>query len=134
MAELSSHSLLLLPLISAFITLIFLRRKGDIAALLSVATAGGILVFASSLIFGLGEEEVFAWSARWFSLSSWQLEFGVLIDGPAKTLLFVVSFVGFLIHIFSLGYMSDDQAKARYFGGLSIFMFSMLGILFLITL
>ena len=85
------------------------------------------MVFASSLIFGLGEEEVFAWSARWFSLSSWQAEFGVLIDGPAG-LLFVVSFVGFLIHIFSLGYMSDDQAKARYFGGLSIFMFSMLGI------
>ena len=128
MAELSSHSLLLLPLISAFITLIFLRRKGNIAALLSVATSGGILVFASSLIFGLGEDEVFVWSAPWFSLSSWQLEFGVLIDGPAKTLLFVVSFVGLLIHIFSLGYMSDDQAKARYFGGLSIFMFSMLGI------
>ena len=78
MAELSSHSLLLLPLISAFITLIFLRRKGNIAALLSVATAGGILVFASSLIFGLGEEEVFAWSAPWFSLShlgNWNLAF-----------------------------------------------------------
>ena len=45
-----------------------------------------------------------------------------------RPLLFVVSFVGFLIHVFSLGYMADDDAKARYFGGLSIFMFSMLGI------
>ena len=33
-----------------------------------------------------------------------------------------------LIHVFSLSYMEDDEAKARYFGGLSIFMFSMLGI------
>ena len=43
-------------------------------------------------------------------------------------MLFVVSFVGFLIHVFSLGYMHDDPARGRYFGGLSIFMFSMLGI------
>ena len=32
------------------------------------------------------------------------------------------------MHVFSLGYMRDDAAKARYFGGLSIFMFSMIGI------
>ena len=80
------------------------------------------------MIFGNDTGSVFAWSTPWFSLSNWQLDFGFLIDSPAKTLLFVVSFVGLLIHIFSLGYMADDQAKARYFGGLSIFMFSMLGI------
>ena len=33
-----------------------------------------------------------------------------------------------LVHIFSLGYMKEDEAKARYFGGLSLFMFSMTGI------
>lgn len=121
-------SLLLLPLLSAIVTLLFLRKHGNIAALLSVATAGGILAFSSYLIFGNETGSVFAWSTPWFSLSNWQLDFGFLIDSPAKTLLFVVSFVGLLIHIFSLGYMADDQAKARYFGGLSIFMFSMLGI------
>jgi NADH-quinone oxidoreductase subunit L len=36
--------------------------------------------------------------------------------------------VGLCVHIFSLGYMSDDAAKGRYFGGLSVFLFSMLGI------
>jgi NADH-quinone oxidoreductase subunit L len=123
-----SLSLLLLPLLSAVFTLLFLRKHGNIAALLSVATAGGILAFSSYLIFGIDAGSVFAWSTPWFSLSNWQLDFGFLIDSPAKTLLFVVSFVGLLIHIFSLGYMADDQAKARYFGGLSIFMFSMLGI------
>ena len=61
-------------------------------------------------------------------MASWELTFGFLIDAPARLLLFVVSFVGFLIHIFSLGYMADDDAKARYFGGLSIFMFSMIGL------
>ena len=122
-----AFSILLLPLLSAFITLIFLRKSGNIASLLSVATSGGILVFALYLIFN-DAGEVYSWQATWMKMSGWELRFGFLIDGPARLLLFVVSFIGFLIHVFSLGYMADDEAKARYFGGLSIFMFSMIGI------
>jgi len=125
--ETAALSLLLLPLLSAAITLLFLRNNGNIAALLSVATAGGILAFSLFLIFA-GQGETFAWDATWIKMSGWELRFGFLIDGPARLLLFVVSFVGFLIHVFSLGYMAEDAAKSRYFGGLSIFMFSMLGI------
>ena len=120
-------SVLLLPLISSLVTLLFLRKRGNVAALLSVATAGGILVFSLYLIFQTGEG-VYAWEMSWLKLADWELKLGFLIDGSARLLLFVVSFVGFLIHVFSLGYMNDDGAKARYFGGLSIFMFSMLGI------
>lgn len=120
-------SVLLLPFLSALVTLLFLRKQGNIASLLSVATAGGILALSLFLIFA-GQGEIFSWSVTWIQLSGWELKFGFLIDAPARLLLFVVSFVGFLIHIFSLGYMADDDAKARYFGGLSIFMFSMLGI------
>ena len=43
-------------------------------------------------------------------------------------MLCVVGVVGLCVHVFSLGYMRDDSAKSRYFGGLSIFMFSMTGI------
>ena len=43
--EIIAFSVLLLPLLSSFVTLIFLRKHGNIASLLSVATAGGILVF-----------------------------------------------------------------------------------------
>ena len=120
-------SVLLLPLLSSLVTLLFLRKNGNVASLLSVATAGGILVFSLYIIFQTGDT-VFAWEMTWLKLADWELKFGFLIDGAARLLLFVVSFIGFLIHIFSLGYMHDDEAKARYFGGLSIFMFSMLGI------
>tara|TARA_B100001093_G_scaffold165942_1_gene158494 strand:+ start:1683 stop:3515 length:1833 start_codon:yes stop_codon:yes gene_type:complete len=122
-----AFSILLLPLLSSLVTLLFLRKRGNIASLLSVATAGGILVFSLYLIFAVGEG-VFAWEMTWLQLSDWEFRIGFLVNGSAKLLLFVVSFVGFLIHIFSLGYMHDDEAKSRYFGGLSIFMFSMLGI------
>ena len=43
-------------------------------------------------------------------------------------MLLVVSGVGSLIHIYSLGYMHDDEGKSRYFAALSLFMFAMLGI------
>src|SRR4051812_49711019 len=43
-------------------------------------------------------------------------------------MLLLVTGVGALIHIYSLGYMRDDSGKSRYFASLSFFMFSMLGI------
>ena len=43
-------------------------------------------------------------------------------------MLLIVTGVGALIHIYSFGYMRDDDGKARYFASLSLFMFSMLGI------
>ncbi|MDG1354860.1 MAG: NADH-quinone oxidoreductase subunit L [Opitutales bacterium] len=120
-------SMLFLPLLSAAVTLLFLRKNGNLASLLSVSTAGGILVLALVLIFSDNPVPL-AWDTTWFAMGGWELRFGFLIDAPAKLLLFIVAFVGFLIHIFSLGYMADDPARPRYFGGLSIFMFSMLGI------
>jgi NADH-quinone oxidoreductase subunit L len=125
--EIIVFTLLLLPFLSALVTLVFFRNFGNIASLLSVATSGGILVLSLFLIFN-GDGEIFSWQGSWMKLANWELNFGFLIDAPARLLLFVVSFVGFLIHIFSLGYMSDDSAKSRYFGGLSLFMFSMIGI------
>ena len=45
-------------------------------------------------------------------------------------MILVVTLIGFLVHLFSLGYMKEDAGKARYFSGLSLFMFSMTGIVF----
>src|SRR5262249_11782829 len=53
---------------------------------------------------------------------------GFVIDQQSRGMLFIVTFIGMLVHIYSLGYMKDDSAKARYFGALSLFMFSMNGI------
>ena len=50
------------------------------------------------------------------------------VDTLSRLMLTVVTFVGLLVHIFSLGYMKDDAGKNRYFTGLALFMFSMLGI------
>ena len=51
-----------------------------------------------------------------------------VLDDLSRLMLLVVSGVGSLIHIYSLGYMRDDEGKSRYFAALSLFMFAMLGI------
>src|SRR5207247_8218579 len=53
---------------------------------------------------------------------------GFTLDSLSKTMLVLVSGVGALIHIYSLGYMRDDPGKSRYFASLALFMFSMLGL------
>ncbi|MFA5057060.1 MAG: proton-conducting transporter membrane subunit [Opitutaceae bacterium] len=118
--------LLLLPLVSAAVIALFLRRRGALAAGLSVAAAAGIVVVSSILIFGGSRN--FPGAVEWLRLGGFTVAFGCKFDDLAALMLLVVSFVGFFIHVFSLGYMRDDAARARFFGGLSFFMFSMIGI------
>src|SRR5206468_7729641 len=53
---------------------------------------------------------------------------GFVLDWLSRMMLVLVSGVGGLIHIYSLGYMRDDPGKSRYFAALSLFMFAMVGI------
>ncbi len=117
---------LLIPLFSAAVIALFLRRRGALASYVSVGAAAGVLAVAGHLIFrGLRD---FPASIEWLRFGGFAVSFGIKFDDLAALMLFVVSFVGFFIHVFSLGYMRDDPARGRYFAGLSVFMFSMCGI------
>ena len=118
---------LVLPLASAAIIALFLRRAGGIAATLSTFTAAVIAVVA--VILALHNERFNA-AFEWLKLGDFTLSLGFKFDDLASLMLVIVGLVGLCVHVFSLGYMHDDAAKARYFGGLSVFMFSMLGIVF----
>lgn len=115
-AEQSLLAVLLVPLASAAIICFFLRRQGVLASYLSVAAAAGICLF-SFLAFQASNGGDVAVSKEWLSLGNFTVSLGFLFDGTAKTMLAMVAFVGFLIHLFSLGYMKEDKARARFFGG-----------------
>ncbi len=118
--------ILLGPLISAvFITLFTLRWK-TVSAFISVAAV--LVSFACScLIFtksGIATAEF-----PWINVSgALKVPLGFTLDQLSRTMLVLVSGVGATIHIYSLGYMRDDEGKSRYFAALSLFMFAMLGI------
>ena len=116
---------LLLPLASATVIALFLRRAGAVASYLSTAAAAVVAIAAVMLAYG-GHR--FDASAEWFTFGEFTLSLGIKFDDLAALMLTIVGVVGFCVHLFSLGYMHDDQDKARFFGGLSVFMFSIIGI------
>jgi NADH-quinone oxidoreductase subunit L len=59
-------------------------------------------------------------------LSTFQAAWGVLLDPLSGVMILVVSFVGFVIHVYSVGYMAHEGGYYRYFGYLNLFMFAML--------
>ncbi len=118
-------ALLLTPLASALLTAVFFRRSPAIGRALSLTAAALIVAFGSLLIFAT---EPFTVKAEWLAIGPLTIELGFLVDDLSKLMLFVVAFIGFLIHVFSVGYMKGEAHTARFFGCLSLFMFSMIGL------
>ncbi len=66
----------------------------------------------------------------WISLGSISIDLGIMVDNIAVLMIFVVSLISMLVHIFSIAYMHGDKRYNRYFAYLGIFTFSMNGIVF----
>ena len=61
----------------------------------------------------------------WINIAALQVDFSFVLDQLSLVMLLVVTGVGFLIHIYSVGYMSDEEGYARYFSYLNLFLFFM---------
>jgi NADH-quinone oxidoreductase subunit L len=61
----------------------------------------------------------------WISVGSLHVDFGSVLDPLSLVMLLVVTGVGFLIHIYSVGYMHEEQGYWRYFAYLNLFLFFM---------
>jgi len=118
-------SLLILPLVASVAILLDLYRKHNEAVFASVGSASLCFLIALLIAFGKIPEPV-AWT--WISFPGFNVEIGMVFDSLSKGMLLIVTGVGLLVHIFSIGYMANDPSRGRFFGGLSIFMFSMTGI------
>src|SRR6202162_1815018 len=117
---------LLLPLFASALITLFTRRSKALSSLISVAAVLGSFL-CSCLIFG--QKGLSAPALRWIDFGTvFTVPFGFVLDDLSRMALVLVSGIGALIHIYSLGYMRDDEGKSRYFAALSLFMFAMLGI------
>ena len=67
-------------------------------------------------------------SVNWLSIGELNVDFGLQLDALSLMMLLIVTGVGSAIHIYSFGYMHDDPGFSRFFACLSLFTFSMLGI------
>jgi NADH-quinone oxidoreductase subunit L len=96
-------------------------------ALVGLAWVFSMVVFAN-VVFGGHTYRVTLY--EWISAGSFHLSITFLVDQLTAMLLLVVSTVGFLIHVYSIGYMDGDRGMWRFFAYLNLFMLSMLLLIF----
>jgi NADH-quinone oxidoreductase subunit L len=119
--------ILFLPLLAAGIITLFTLHDRKASATLSI---GAIVTgFVLSILFiaanGWVSGEV---SLNWLSIGGLNVDFGLKLDPLSLMMMLIVTGVGGAIHIYSAGYMRDDPGWSRYFACMSLFTFSMLGI------
>jgi NADH-quinone oxidoreductase subunit L len=119
--------ILFLPLFSAAVITLFTLKHRNVSALISI---GAIVIgFISTVAFIVANGWVTGEPAiNWLSIGGLNIDFGLKLDRLSEMMMFVVTGVGGAIHIYSYGYMDDDRSKARFFAFMSLFTFSMLGI------
>ena len=139
--------LLILPMAGFVFTTLIGRRLGKAAHWIPVLAIGAVWVIAMVAAFNVltGAAPVLAplggaeaaegadavhgyvvgpWS--WIPAGEFQVDLGLLVDPLTACLLIVVTTIGLLVHVYSIGYMSHDPGYWRFFAYLNLFMFSML--------
>lgn len=100
------------------------KASGWIATLmLLISSVFGIYILIETTSKNLVYEKVFY---SWIVLDKIKVDFGFLIDNLSAIMIFVVTFVSFWIHFYSIEYMRKDEGYARYFAYLNFFVFAML--------
>ncbi len=127
-----SWLMLLFPALGTLIIAFFGRRlgKGVISwlapgmVLLSFAVAVSQFVALLGLPAEERHHEVVLW--RWMTAGSFSVDLALLIDQLSVTMALVVTGVGFIIHVYSVGYMHDDPRYGRFFAYMNFFILMML--------
>jgi NADH-quinone oxidoreductase subunit L len=123
--------LFVLPALGAAVLLLAGRRANRWGHWLGVATVAaafvvGLLIFFDTLALPpeLRTRELSLF--RWFGVGSLQVDFGLRLDPLSLTFVLLITGVGALIHLYSVGYMSHDPGRRRFFGQLNLFITAML--------
>ena len=122
-------TLLFLPLISFIISGFFGKYIGDriseiiTSLFVSISAVLALLVFYQVITQGYENNIVIA---SWFHSGSLNVNWSIKIDALSAVMLVVVTLISSLVHIYSIGYMSQDPHKPRFMAYLSLFTFAML--------
>lgn len=124
----------LLPLI-AFVLIVFVFKPLKIvSALIAILAMFIALVHSIGILYQTVVDPTITMdnpveiAVQWLHVKGITLEMGLLIDPLTGVMLFVVTFIAFLVMVYSAGYMSHDPSFSRFFAYLSLFTFSMLGL------
>src|SRR3954453_5696157 len=121
--------LLVLPSVGAAILLLGGRRTNSWGPYLGCATTGAAFVYGLIAFFdlkGLTDRSVDLHLYSWIPVNGFQVDAGLLFDPLSSTFVLLITGVGFLIHVYSLGYMAHDRRPRVFFAYLNLFVAAML--------
>ncbi len=123
-------AIVLAPLVAAIVAGLFGKTIGRAGAHWVTILGVGVsfvlsLVALNDLVFG-GGEPYNGTVYRWASMGGMYFEVGFLVDRLTVLMMTVVTFVSLCVHVYTIGYMHDDDGYQRFFSYISLFTFSML--------
>ncbi|HET9741253.1 MAG TPA: NADH-quinone oxidoreductase subunit L, partial [Terriglobales bacterium] len=123
----------ILPLIGSAINGIFGKRfSRRLVATIALVFTGAALAYAAWVVVQFSAlptaqiPHVEQFSFPWIEAGAFRVNWGFYLDQLSVTMLLIVTGVGFLIHIYSVGYMAEEGGYYRFFSYLNLFMFFML--------
>nr|WP_249228339.1 NADH-quinone oxidoreductase subunit L [Kutzneria sp. CA-103260] len=127
----SAWLLLALPLIGAIVLLLAGKAANKWGHLLGCATVivsfvYGLILFFDSLGKAAADRVTELHIFSWIPVQALQVDFGLRLDPLSITFVLLITGVGSLIHIYSIGYMSHDDGRRRFFAYLNLFVAAML--------
>ncbi|WP_314037433.1 NADH-quinone oxidoreductase subunit L [Dietzia sp. CH92] len=120
-----------LPLLGAAVLLVLGRRADRWGHLLGCATALGSFAVAAWQLVAMtgraaGDRAAAQTLFTWISVGELRVDFGLRLDELSMLFVLLVTGVGLLIHVYSIGYMAADPARRRFFAYLNLFLAAML--------
>jgi NADH-quinone oxidoreductase subunit L len=131
MVELLLFLVILAPAIGVLLIAFATHRNTHLSSLVSCSAVGISFLLALYCVYSLlqiapDQRIVGAEYFTWIQAGSFIVPFGLHLDPLSAVMILVVTGVGLLIHIYSIGYMHGDPYYSRYFAYLNLFIFSML--------
>lgn len=123
------YAIILLPLAGFLINGLFGKHlpKVLVGSIATLAVFASFCVTASLFFnFNSGSQPVQVRAFEWFTVNGMQINFGFLIDQLSLMMIMIITGIGSLIHLYSIGYMSHDKGFYKFFTYLNLFVFSML--------
>jgi NADH-quinone oxidoreductase subunit L len=100
--------------------------KGQSAGIVASLTVFASFILSALIFFSLPEKPQTIHLFNWIQSGSLTIPFSILIDRISIIMLLIITGVGFLIHVYSIGYMKGDEGYSRFFSYLNLFVFFML--------
>ena len=139
-----SYSILVLalPLLTfLFLGLVGMKLSHKVAGVIGTVAMGVVATISYAIaltyFFGDGQgqivdgvrQQIVVFDATWLQFTDFlTIKLGVLLDPISAMMLIVITTVSFMVHLYSLGYMHGEKGFQRYYAFLSLFSFSMLGL------